>query len=171
MGDMPWGAYICTFCESKVDFRDVNAACFRAGLSSNEFCIFAASVPATVNEAQEFLRRKIASSDCCRVTGQIEILPPCEWDLTRKQFDIERITDQRCEKLNGALSKGFDGMRVSGNVFWMNAHHFIVLVFRRGTHSCENTQCVDLTVARRSGDWQYIESPEAHRSTQLALAS
>jgi hypothetical protein len=49
----------------------------------------------------------------CRVTGQIEILPAYEWDLPRNQFDIERITDQRCEKLNGGLSKGFDGMQAA----------------------------------------------------------
>jgi hypothetical protein len=47
------------------------------------------------------------------------------------------------------------------------------------THSWLESSVIDLlevvsmrhsAVARRSGDWQYIESPEAHRSTQLALA-
>jgi DcmR-like sensory protein len=105
MGDMPWEAHICILYESKVDFRDVNAACFRAGLRSNEFCIRAASAPATVNEAQERLRRKIANFDRCPATGQIKILSAYEGCLPRKQFDIKRITESMVRKTQRRLVK------------------------------------------------------------------
>jgi hypothetical protein len=40
------------------------------------------------------------------------------------QFDLKRITSGWSEKLQGALAKGYDGMRVSGNAFWMEASHW-----------------------------------------------
>jgi len=184
MGDMPWGTHICVFYESKADLLDANAAYFGAGLSSNEFCLWVVSAPATVDEAQDFLRRHIADFDHYLVTGQVEILPGYEWYLPSNQFDPQRIIGRWHEKLNEALSKGFEGMRVSGNAFWLEAHRWEE--FREYEHEVDQSlagkkmiaictysllagRAIDLldvirvhhsTVARRNGDWQCLESPE-----------
>ena len=184
MGDMPWGTHICVFYESKPDLLDTNAAYFSAGLSGNEFCVWAVSAPTTVGEAEDFLRRNIADFDRYLVAGQVEILPGYEWYLPGNQFDPQRITGGWHEKLNDALSKGFEGMRVSGNAFWMEAHlwkefreyereldqslagkKMIVMC----TYSLHSSRAIDLldvtrvhsfTVVRRKGDWEFLESPE-----------
>ena len=39
MGDMPWGAHLCVFYETKGDLLDTAATYFAAGLESNEFCV------------------------------------------------------------------------------------------------------------------------------------
>jgi hypothetical protein len=49
IGDMPWGAHIWIFYETKHDLLDTAASYFGAGLKSNEFCVWAISDP--INEA------------------------------------------------------------------------------------------------------------------------
>ena len=44
-GEMPWGAHICLFYETTEDLLDVNAAYIKAGLDSNELCVWAISPP------------------------------------------------------------------------------------------------------------------------------
>ena len=39
MGDVPWGAHLCVFYETKGDLLDTAATYFAAGLESNEFCV------------------------------------------------------------------------------------------------------------------------------------
>jgi hypothetical protein len=49
MGDMPWGAHICLFYKTKEGLLDANAAYIKAGLDSNEYCVWAISEPITVD--------------------------------------------------------------------------------------------------------------------------
>jgi MEDS: MEthanogen/methylotroph, DcmR Sensory domain len=44
---MPWGAHICLFYDSKDDLLDTCVPYFKAGLSADEFCVWAVSEPAT----------------------------------------------------------------------------------------------------------------------------
>jgi hypothetical protein len=39
MGDMPWGAHLCVFYETKEDLLDTAATYFAAGLESNELTL------------------------------------------------------------------------------------------------------------------------------------
>ena len=190
IGDMPWGTHICVFYETKSDLLDTNAAYFSAGLSGNEFCVWAVSAPTTADEAEDFLRRNISDFDRYLIAGQVEILPGYEWYLPGNQFDPQRITGGWHEKLNEALLKGFEGMRVSGNAFWMEAHRWkefreyeheldqslagkkmIVMC----TYSLHASRAIDLldvtrvhtfTVARRNGDWAFLESPELIQASE-----
>jgi DNA-binding CsgD family transcriptional regulator len=184
MGDMPWGTHICLFYESKADLLDTNAAYFRAGLTSNEFCVWVVSPPATVHEAQDVLRRNIPGFDRHLATGQVEIFPGYDWYLPNDKFDSQRIIGRWHEKLVDALSRGFDGMRVSGNAFWMEARRW--KEFRQYEHEVDQSlagkkmiaictysllagRAIDLldvtsvhhlTLARRNGEWQFLESAE-----------
>ena len=94
------------------------------------------------------------------------------------------------KKLNDALSKGFEGMRVSGNAFWMEAHRW--KEFREyeheldqslagkkmivmGTYQLHASRAIDLldvtrvhslTVARRKGDWEFLETQELRQARE-----
>lgn len=57
MGDMPWGSHICLFYETKTDLLDANALYIKAGLDSNEYCVWAISEPITEDEAWAVLIR------------------------------------------------------------------------------------------------------------------
>jgi DNA-binding CsgD family transcriptional regulator len=184
MGDMPWGTHMCIFYETKEDLLDTAVSYFEAGLQSSEFCVWAISDPITETDAKDALRLAVPDFDRHLAAGQIEILLGAEWYLKGDQFDMKRITSGWSEKLHGALAKGYDGMRVSGNAFWIETNHWkafceyeqeldqsladqkmIVLC----TYSLQASRAVDIldvarahqcTIARRSGAWEFLETPE-----------
>jgi hypothetical protein len=121
---MPWGTHVCVFCESKEDLLDTVTPFFKAGLESNEFCLWAPSEPLTLEEARTALRHGIPAFDRHLKAGNMEIVPGREWYLDGDQFDLGKIINGWKEKLRGALAKGYDGMRVSGNAFWLGTNHW-----------------------------------------------
>ena len=90
VGDMPWGAHICLFYETKEDLLDANAAYIKAGLGSSEYCVWAISEPITEDEAWAVLRRDIPDLDECTATGQFEVLPGYDWYLKGDEFDSKK---------------------------------------------------------------------------------
>ena len=124
LGDMPWGSHVCMFYELKEDLLDTVGPYFKAGLESNEFCLWAPSEPVTVDEARFGLSRRIPDFDRHLAAGNMEIVPAREWYLDGDQFSLARIIKGWNEKLRGALAKGYDGIRVSGNAFWLHTKHW-----------------------------------------------
>src|ERR1700731_725202 len=124
LGDVPWGSHICMFYESKDDLLDTVVPYFKSGLESNEFCLWAPSEPLALEEARVALSRRIAAFDRHLAAGNMEIVQGREWYLKGDQFDLKRIIRAWDEKLRGALAKGYDGMRVSGDAFWRNTNYW-----------------------------------------------
>jgi DNA-binding CsgD family transcriptional regulator len=190
MGNVPWGTHICIFYETEEDLLDAAAPYFAAGLSSNEFCVWAISDPITETDAKEALSHAVPHFDRHLAAGQIEILPGREWYLKENQFDLKRITGGWSEKLQGALAKGYDGMRVSGNAFWMGTNHWNAFcdyeqeldrsladqeMIALCTYSLPKSRAVDVLdvvrahggcAARRNGDWKLLETPELRHAKQ-----
>jgi DNA-binding CsgD family transcriptional regulator len=189
LGDMPWGSHVCMFYESKDDLLDTVVPFFKAGLESNEFCLWAPSQPLTTEEARMALRRRIPAFDRHLATGNMEILSGREWYLKGDQFDLARITSAWDEKLRGALAKGYDGMRASGNAFWQDTGHWkdfcnyerklntwirgkqmtalctYPIVVNAAAQALQVARVHQLAVARRKGDWELIEPAPATAGT------
>jgi DNA-binding CsgD family transcriptional regulator len=188
IGDVPWGTHLCIFYETKEDLLDTAVTYFAAGLKSNEFCVWAVSDPVTEADARDALRLAVPDLDQRLEAGQMEILDGSEWYLKGGQFDLKRITSGWSEKLGDALAQGYDGMRVSGNAFWIETNHWkafceyeqeldrslagqrmIVLC----TYSLKASRAVDIldvarahqfSTARRNGDWEFLETPELRQA-------
>ena len=111
MGDMPWGAHICLFYETKQDLLDTNVSYLKAGLENHEFCVWAISAPITDEEAKNSLREGIPDFDQHLAAGSINLLPGYEWYLKGNEFDVQRITGGWNDKLREAMSKGYEGLR------------------------------------------------------------
>ena len=180
-GDMPWGSHLCMFYESKEDLLDTVAPYFKAGLESNEFCIWAPSAPVTLKEARTALSRRLPDFDQHLSAGNMEIAPGHEWYLDGDRFDLDRINNAWDEKLRGALAKGYDGMRASGNAFWIHSKHWkdfcdyerqltatlagkpmtvlctYPMVVSGAAEVLEVARAHHLAVARRKGNWQLVE--------------
>jgi DNA-binding CsgD family transcriptional regulator len=124
LGDMPWGSHVCVFYESKEDLLDTVGPYFKAGLESKEFCLFAPPESLTLDDARAALRARIPAFDRHLASGAMEIVPAREWYLRQDQFDLERIIRSWDEKLSDALAKGYDGIRVCGDAFWLNTNHW-----------------------------------------------
>jgi DNA-binding CsgD family transcriptional regulator len=149
LGDMPWGAHVCMFYESKDDLLDTVVPFFKAGFESNEFCLWAPSQPLTPDEARMALRRRIPAFDRHLAAGDIEILSGREWYLKGDKFDLKRITSAWEEKLRGALAKGCT----------------YPIVVSGAAEALEVARVHQLAVARRKGAWELINPAPAAAGT------
>lgn len=119
VGDMPWGTHFCHLYETKENLLDTLVPYFKAGLEENEFCVWVISEPLTEEEASAALRQVIPNLDQYLSGQSIEIFVGPDWYLKEGLFDLNRVISVWNEKLDKALSRGYDGMRVSGDAFWL----------------------------------------------------
>ena len=184
VGERPWGTHICLFYETPQDLYDVHADYFGAGLAHGEFCIWALSDPINRENAIKALRKSVPDFDKYLRGGQIEFIQGYKWYLGGDEFDPQRITGGWHAKLDEALARGFEGMRVSGNAFWFETDLWTTfreyeaeldrsLAGRRMivlcTYSLKASRAIDVldvarthnfSIAKRDGRWDFLETPE-----------
>ncbi|WXG39407.1 MAG: MEDS domain-containing protein [Candidatus Freyarchaeum deiterrae] len=119
LGDIPWGTHLCQFYETKEDMKDILVPYFAEGLRNNEMCMWVTSIPLGVEEATAALRKAVPNLEYYVEKGQIEILPYTEWYLLGGEFDMDRVLNGWIEKEKSAIERGFDGLRLTGNTFWL----------------------------------------------------
>jgi hypothetical protein len=117
--DVPWGTHFCQFYQTKEDLMDLLVPYFKVGLEKNEFCMWFTSQTLEVQEAKEILRGAVPDVDVYFEKGQIEIIPYTHWYVKEGVFDSDRILNGWVENLNKALAHGYDSIRLSGNIFWL----------------------------------------------------
>jgi len=120
IGDLPLGTHFCQFYSTKKDLADVLVPYFRAGLENNEFCVWVTSDFFTTDEALDAMMKDMSAFQQYLDKGQIEVLPYREFYLKGGSFDLQRTLNMWMEKHTEALSRGFSGMRVSGNPYWID---------------------------------------------------
>ncbi|MDQ5844451.1 MAG: MEDS domain-containing protein, partial [Acidobacteriota bacterium] len=186
IGDVPWGTHFCHFYQTNQDLLDTLVPYFKAGLESNEFCLWVVSTPEliTVEEAKGALAQAVPDLDRHLSDENIEILNGHDWYLKENVFNLESVTRAWDAKLKRALARGYDGMRVSGDTFWLaekdwkdffayekqlndfiTGQHMNVLC----TYPLEKSGAAEVldvvhahqfAIARRQGDWEVIQAPE-----------
>lgn len=119
MGDVPWGTHFCQFYQTKQDLIDILVPYFKAGLESNEFCMWITSETLSEEEAKEAMRKAVPDFDLYLKKGQIEIIPYTEWYLKDSSLNLQRVLNGWVDKLDQALVMGYDGMRLTGNTAWL----------------------------------------------------
>jgi len=124
IGSVPWGTHFCQFYKTKQDLIDILVPYFKAGLESNEFCMWVTSEPLMVAEAEEAVRKAVNDFDEYLRQGQIEIIPYNEWYLLEGTFDDDRVLKGWVSKLEQALARGYSGLRLTGNTFWLERNHW-----------------------------------------------
>ncbi|MCL5022592.1 MAG: MEDS domain-containing protein [Nitrospirae bacterium] len=120
IGGLPWGSHFCQFYRTKKDLLDVLVPYFRAGLESDELCVWVTSDFVTEEHALRAMKKGVPRFPEYLAKKQIEIFPYTDWYLKGGKFDLTRTLDMWKEKHDEALSKGFAGMRVSGNPYWID---------------------------------------------------
>ena len=119
IGDVPWGTHFCHFYRTKHELIDVLVPYFKAGLESSEFCMWVTSEPLVEQDARKALSEAMPGFDRYLKTGQIEIMPYDRWYLKDGVFDSERVLRGSVDKLDSALSRGYAGLRLTGNAAWL----------------------------------------------------
>jgi PAS domain S-box-containing protein len=192
VGDVPWGTHFCQFYQTKEDLLDILVPYFKAGLESNEFCMWVASEPLNVEDAKSALKKKVKALDDYIRKGQIEILDYSEWYTKGGRFGANEALKGWADKERQALAKGFDGLRLTGNTFWLEerdwrdfadyeasvnsviGEHRMLAVCTYCLDRCTASEIMDVVsnhqfaLIKREGKWEIIESTQ-HRETLEAL--
>ncbi len=119
IGSVPWGTHFCQFYHTKQDLVDTLVPYFKAGLENNEFCMWVTAKPLEVTEARDALAAELPDLDRRLREGQIEIIPHTEWYLLGGAFNDDRVLKGWVDKLEQALTRGYAGLRLTGNTFWL----------------------------------------------------
>ncbi len=185
LGDIPWGSHFCVFYETKQDLLDVLVPFFKAGLESNEFNIWVISNPylATKEEALDALERAVPDVRKLLEKRRLEIISEPAWYLKGNAFNVEKVLQALNEKASGALARGFNGIRASGDLFWLEQKYWNAFyAYERHLHDLiagqpaiilcsyplskfggaevlDIVQAHQFAISRRQGKWELIESP------------
>jgi PAS domain S-box-containing protein/putative nucleotidyltransferase with HDIG domain len=119
IGKVPWGTHICQFYQTEGDLIDILVPYFKAGLNSNELCVWLTSEPLTVERARASLTGAVRKLNDYIKKGQLEIVNASEWYTKSGQFNLEEVLRRWIEKEKLVLQKEFDGLRISGNASWL----------------------------------------------------
>ena len=117
--DVTWGTHLCQFYKTKEDIIDVLVPYFKAGLDNNEFCMWGTSEPLGVEDAKRAFKRVTRNLDDYIKKGQIEIFDYGEWYTKSGKFDSDEVLQGWVEKEKLALGRGFGGLRLAGNAYWV----------------------------------------------------
>jgi DNA-binding CsgD family transcriptional regulator len=190
LGDLSWGEHFCLFYETKEDLLDTVVPYFKTGFDSNEFCVWAVSAPLTEAEARTALRQAVRVLDHDLADRSIEILSGHEWYLKGDSVDPKKITGGWHEKLNRALAAGYEGLRVSGNAFWLGTEYWqdfydyeeeldesvagqpMIVLCTYPLAESRPSDILDVgrahqrTLARRKGVWEIMRFAEAGAGTR-----
>jgi PAS domain S-box-containing protein len=184
VGDMPWGTHFCQFFETKEDLLDILIPYFKTGLQNNEFCMWVVSDPLNEDEARNALRQTVPEADRQLAESRIAIVPHTEWYLKEGVFDLKPVISSWNEILAEALARGYDGIRVTGNIAWLTqenwkvfsqyennlnemiANQRIIVLCSYPLATSGAAEIFDVAdthnfaIARRKGDWQVLETAE-----------
>ncbi len=120
VGDLPWGSHFCQFYKTQRDMIDIVVPYFAAGLEQNELCIWVTSDFLTTREALAALERGVPRFAEYAGKKQMEVFPYTDWYLQGGSFDLERTLRMWMDKHDEALRRGYSGLRVSGNPYWID---------------------------------------------------
>ena len=195
IGDAPWGTHFCHFYETKADLVDILVPYFKAGLQNNEFCMWVTSEPLRAAEAETALRKALPELDDHIRKGQIEILDYNQWYTKSGTFDADQVLDGWVEKERSAIEKGFDGLRLTGNTFWLEesawksfadyeakvnsviGQYRMIALCSYALGRCGPHEFIDVVhnhqfaLVKREGEWQLLASPALQQARQALRQS
>jgi C4-dicarboxylate-specific signal transduction histidine kinase len=182
VGDMPWGTHFCLFYETKVDLLDTLVSYCKAGLESQEFCLWVVAAPVTTKDAENALARAVPDFERYVADQSIEIVSARDWYLQDGAFDLARTIRGWNETLARASARGYVGVRVTGDTAWLEkkdwkdfveyeeslnesiANQRLAVLCTYPMAACAAGEILDVVrthqfaVARRRGDWDVIET-------------
>jgi PAS domain S-box-containing protein len=195
IGDAPWGTHFCQFYQTKEDLLDILVPYFKAGLENNEFCMWVTSEPLSEEEAKKEMRKAVPNFDQHLRSGQIEIVPHTDWYPKDGAFNLQRVLNAWTDKLNLALTKGYHGIRVTGNTAWLEKRDWknfadyeeqvnsvigkyrMMSICSYSLDKCGASELIDVVknhqfaLIRREGEWALIESSERKKATEALRQS
>jgi PAS domain S-box-containing protein len=190
IGDIHWGARLCLLYQTTEELIEILVPYFRAGLKSNEFCLWITAEPLDEAAAKKALRNSVFNLDGYIKTGQLEIITCDEWFFHNGSLDLPRVVTNWSTKMNQAIARGFNGLRGSFDMNWLEKRDWQrFMEFERGDsdiiskkiticsyslEKCGAPEIIDVVsshqfaIVKRHGEWDAIERDAGNRM-ELAL--
>ena len=193
IGDVPWGTHFCQFYQTKEDLMDILVPYFKAGLESNELCVWITSDPMEVEEAKEAMRKAVPNIDVYLEKGQMEIIPYTQGYINGGVFDPDSVMNSWVEKIDQAMASGYDGLRASGDNRWLEEEgwddfvkyeekvdafvdkHRVIALCPYYLDMCSSAEIIDVVsnhqfaLIKRKGKWKQIENTGRKRAEKEAI--
>jgi transcriptional regulator of aromatic amino acid metabolism len=190
VGDMPRGTHFCQFYDTKDDLLEILVPYFKAGLNSNEACVWVVS-KLTEKDARNALRHALPDFERYLGDQSLEILGDSELYMNGSALDLDRVRGAWSERLTLALARGYSGIRVTGDAFWLKREQWndfnayeeklnrsvvdlrmtclcsYPLAVSGATDILDVTRTHQFTVARRKGSWELVEAPELKQAKSV----
>ncbi len=190
IGNTPWGTHFCQFYQTKEDLISILVPYFKAGLENNEFCMWVTSEPLNVEDAAKALKKEVKDLDDYIKKGRIEILDYSQWYTKSGHFDSDEVLQGWVEKESQARKRGFDGLRLTGNTFWLEKSDWreftdyeatinrvigkyrMLAICTYSLDKCGGSEIADVVVnhqfalIKRGGKWEIIENSEHQRTVE-----
>jgi len=187
IGDISWGTHFCQFYQTKEDLIDILVPYFKAGLENNEFCMWVTSEPLHAEEAKNALTKALKNLDDYIKKGQIEILDHTDWYTKSGRFEADKVLQGWVEKEKEALKRGFEGLRLTGNTFWLEKEDWkdfadyeaivndvidkykMLAICSYSLDKCSASDIIDVVVnhqfaiIRKKDKWEVIESSKGKK--------
>ena len=195
LGDVPWGSHFCLFYETQKDLIDILVPYFKAGLENNELCMWVTAESCIEKKAEKAMRDAIPDFDRYLRKEQIRIVPDSEWYLKDNIFNVQRVLNAWTDQFNQALSSGFAGMRVTGDMsgfgkkVWRKVADYekevnnvidkyrMLALCSYCIDECGTPEITDVVswhqsaIIRREGKWEVIESDERKKIVEVLRVS
>jgi MEDS: MEthanogen/methylotroph, DcmR Sensory domain len=190
VGDMPWGTHFCLFYETTADLLETSVSYVKAGLESQEFCVWVVAEPLGVDEAIRALEQAVPDLNRCFSDHSIEIVAAREWYLQDGTFDLNRVIAGWNEKLARVSARGYAGVRVTGDTAWLEkkdwkdfceyedsfnqavANQPLVVLCTYPLPACGAAEILDVVrthqfaVTKRRRGWDVIETARGHKQAK-----
>jgi PAS domain S-box-containing protein len=151
------------------------------------------SPPLEAEEAREALQKAVPDLDEYFKKGQIEITSYNNWYLLEGKFDSNRVLQGWVEKEKTALKHGFEGMRLTGNTFWIErelwnsfddyeealnsviGQHRILVLCTYCLKNCSGADVLDVvrnhvgTLIKQGRKWSFIEDAAQRKKAEDAI--
>jgi hypothetical protein len=121
---VPYGSHLCHFYRDKEDLADCLISFFRAGLDSNDSCIWITAEPLTEQDAVARLSAAYPGTQRAIESGQLAIFGANEWYLRTAGNSPQEILNLWLAAEEKATSDGFAGLRISGNTSFLDESSF-----------------------------------------------
>lgn len=184
LGSVPWGTHFCQMYHSKNDLVDILVPYFKAGLESNEYCLWITSAPLDDTQAYEAMKKAVPGVERYLARGQMEIIPHTQWYFREGSFKPEAVLEASLDKFNRIRGAGYEGVRATGNTGWVQDHDWdgltsceemvgyalegqpAIVLCSYPLDRCGVCESLDVarnhrcTLVRRKGQWESIENLE-----------
>jgi C4-dicarboxylate-specific signal transduction histidine kinase len=142
IGDLvSWGTHFCLFYETQEDLLEGLIAYCKSGLEREEGCLWIVAEPLTIEQAREALQDAVPDLDQHLTESRIEFVSAREIFLRGGTFDDKRAGAALLETLTRISSRGFPGVRVTGDTSWLTDKDW--------THFCKLEQAINEVISNQ----------------------